>query len=299
MMDLVALRVYCDLVETGSFTQAAERNFLSQSAVSQRIRALEASYGQVFLERGKGKGRVTPTDAGEMLYRGARPLIQDAEELDARLRGLTDELSGTVRVATVYSVGLHALPGRLKPFLGAHPAINVHLEYIQTEKVYQAVLSAAVDVGIVACPAPRAGIDVVHFGTEEMVVVCAAENPLARRDEISLHDLDGLDFVAFESGIPTRRLIDERFLSARIQPHITMTFDNIETIKNVVEIGSGVSILPESSVRRDVREGNLAAIPFARDEIFTRDVGLILKTSRTRRAAVRAFVEAIAAPAGK
>jgi DNA-binding transcriptional LysR family regulator len=299
MLDLVALRVYCDLVETGSFTQAAERNFLSQSAVSQRIRALEASYGQVFLERGKGKGRVTPTDAGELLYRGARPLIQDAEELDARLRGLTDELSGTVRVATVYSVGLHALPGRLKPFLAAHPAINVHLEYSQTEKVYQAVLSAAVDVGIVACPSLRAGIDIVPFGTEEMVAVCAAENRLASRPDIRLRDLDGVDFVAFESGIPTRRLIDERFLAARVQPRITMTFDNIETIKNVVEIGSGVSILPESSVRRDVREGNLAAIPFAREEVFTRDVGLILKTSRSRRAAVRAFVEAVAAPAGK
>src|SRR4051812_1419569 len=122
MLDLQGLRVYCDLVETGSFTKAAERNFLSQSAVSQRIKALEQAYGQVFLERGKGKGTVIPTEAGEVLYRGARPLVRDADELDGRLRGLKDELSGTVRVATVYSVGLHALPGRLKPFLRMHPA---------------------------------------------------------------------------------------------------------------------------------------------------------------------------------
>lgn len=295
-MNLQGLRVYCDLVETGSFTKAAERNFLSQSAVSQRIRAIEQAYGQVFLERGKGKGTVTPTEAGEVLYRGAKPLIQDAEDLDARLRGLKDEMSGTVRVATVYSVGLHALPGRLKPFLRMHPAINVHLEYIQTEKVYQAALTAAVEVGIVACPTARAGLDVVPFGVEEMVVVCAAESPLARRGELSLHVLEGLDFIAFANGIPTRRLIDERLLAAGIQPRITMAFDNIETIKNVVEIGSGVSILPETSVRREVREGILAAVPLSNQDAFTRSVGLLLKSNRTRRAAVRAFVDAVAAP---
>src|SRR5690349_11234077 len=157
MMDLTVLRLYCDLVESGSFTVAAQRNYLSQSAVSQRIRTLEQAYGQVFLERGKGMGKVTMTQAGELLYRGARPLVQDADELDARLRGLMEDLAGTVRVATVYSVGLHALPGRLKPFLAAHPAINVHLEYMPTEKVYEAAVSAAVDVGIVACPSARAG----------------------------------------------------------------------------------------------------------------------------------------------
>ena len=141
----------------------------------------------MFLERGKGKGRVTPTDAGELLYRGARPLDSGRRGARRAASGLTGtSYPGTVRVATVYSVGLHALPGRLKPFLAAHPAINVHLEYSQTERVYQAVLSAAVDVGIVASPSIRAGIDIVHFGTEEMVVVCAAENPLARQVTIEL-----------------------------------------------------------------------------------------------------------------
>jgi DNA-binding transcriptional LysR family regulator len=295
MMDLTVLRLYCDLVESGSFTVAAQRNYLSQSAVSQRIRTLEQAYGQVFLERGKGMGKVTMTQAGELLYRGARPLVQDADELDARLRGLMEDLAGTVRVATVYSVGLHALPGRLKPFLAAHPAINVHLEYMPTEKVYEAAVSAAVDVGIVACPSARAGLEIVPFGVEEMVVVCAPENPLAGRAEVALSELEGMEFVAFTVGIPTRRLIDERLLAARVQPRIAMAFDNIETIKNVVEIGGGVSILPESSVRRDIREGSLAAVRLAPADAFTRDVGVLLKSNRTQRAAVRAFVDAVGA----
>src|SRR2546421_7320336 len=177
-MNLSSLKLLCDLVETESFTLAAERNFVSQSAVSQRIRALEREYGQVFLERGKGRGPAVPTEAGRFLYEGAKPLLAEADALESRLRGLSDEIAGTVRVATVYSVGLHALPPRLKPFLAAHPTVQVHLEYSQTGKVYQDVLAAAVDVGIVACPAPRPGIEIVPFRAEEMVVVCAPENPL-------------------------------------------------------------------------------------------------------------------------
>ncbi len=140
-MELTDLRLFCHLIETGSFSRAAERSFVSQSAVSQRLRAMEREFGQILLDRGKGKGRITPTEAGKLLYEGAKPLLSQAEELEIRLRGLNEEVGGTVRVATVYSVGLHALPGRLKPFLAAHPKVNVHLEYSQTAKVVQDVLS--------------------------------------------------------------------------------------------------------------------------------------------------------------
>src|SRR5581483_8554459 len=101
-----------DLVETRSFSRAAERNFVSQSAVSQRLRTLEREYGQLLIERGRGKGLIAPTEAGQILYAGAKSLLGEAAALEARLRGLSEEVAGTVRVATVYSVGLHALPGR-------------------------------------------------------------------------------------------------------------------------------------------------------------------------------------------
>jgi len=295
-MELHVLKVFCDLVESGSFTQAAENNYVSQSAVSQQIRSLEREYGQIFLERGRGKGKVILTEAGSILYNGSRPVLAEIEELESRLRGLSEEIAGTVRVATVYSVGLHALPGRLKPFLAMHPSVNVHLEYSQTEKVYLDVINSAVDVGIVACPSDRAGIDVVPFGVDEMVLVCASENPYALRETIALSELADAPFVAFSNDIPTRRLIDSRLASAGVHVRIVMSFDNIETIKNVVEIGSGVTILPESSVRQEAREGNLKVIRLSESDQFTRDVGLLLKSNRTRRASVRAFVEAVSSP---
>ncbi len=308
-MDLEALKLFCDVVDCGSFTAAAQRNYVTQPAASQRIQSLERRLGQVLIERGQGKGRVCPTEAGAALYEGARALLREAEELEARVCGLSDEVAGTVRVATVYSVGLHALPGRLKPFLAAHPRVNVHLEYSRTDKVYQDVVSGAMDVGIVACPSPRSGVEVVPFGEEEMVVICAPEHRFgervsrgdaegARRElpRLPLRGLEGEAFIAFADEIPTRKLTDERLRAAGVHVRIAASFDNIETIKNLVEIGSGVALVPEDTVRQEVREGALVAIPLAPADSFRRPVGILLKRTRTRRAAVRAFVEAMRAP---
>lgn len=292
-MELSDLQLFCDLVETGSFSRAAERNFVSQSAVSQRLRSLEQKYGQIFLERSKGKGRVTPTEAGRVLYEGAKPLVREAAELDIRLRGLSEEIAGAVRVATVYSVGLHALPGRLKPFLAAHPQVNVHLEYSQTARVYQDVLSGAVDVGIVAVPTARAGIEIIPFIEETIALICAPEHPLAQRPEAALKQLEDQPFIAFEGDIPTRRLIDAHLRAAEVKVRVVAEYDNIETLKNLVEIGSGVSLVPEATVRQEVRDGLLAVIPLTQQDAFRRPAGMLIRSSGTRRAVVRAFVEAM------
>ena len=296
MLDLNALQLFCDLIETRSFSRAAELNFVSQSAVSQRLQTIERQYKQVLIERGKGKSRLVVTEAGQLLYEGAKQLLQEAGELEARLRGLSEDVAGTVRVATVYSVGLHALPGRLKPFLAAHPKVNVHLEYSPTAKVSQDVLSGAVDVGIVACPSTRAGIEVIPFGEETMTLICAPEHPLAQQSCVSLQALEDRPFIAFADGIPTRRLIDVHLREAGVTVRIVMAFDNIETLKNLVEIGSGVAIVPEDSVRQEAREGTRALVPLATQDIFRRPIGLLLKKAGVRRATVRAFIEAMRSP---
>ena len=294
-MNLETVQMFWDLIETGSFSRAAEKNFVSQSAVSQRLRALEREYGKTLVERGQGRGRAAPTSAGQLLYDSGKRLLQDAATLETQLREESDEAAGTVRVATVYSVGLHALPPRLKPFLAAHPRINVHLEYQQTAQIYQGVANGSVDVGIVACPAPRRGIEIVAFDEEPMALVLAPEHALAQFQTVQMQQLDGIAFIGFADDIPTRRLVDDALEKARVRVRVRLvsTFDNIETIKNLVEIGSGVSILPLDSVRQEVRAGTLAAVSFAPEDAFTRPTGLLLKTAKTRRAAVQAFVDAI------
>lgn len=293
MLDLNTMQVFCDLVDTGSFSRAADKSFVTQSAVSQRLRALERQYGQTLIERGQGRGTVHPTAAGQTLYEGARRLLREAAALEESLRGLSDEAAGTVRVATVYSVGLHALPPRLKPFLAAHPRINIHLEYQQTGDVYKDVLAGAVDVGIVACPTPRRGIEALPFGEEDMALICAPEHPLSREDAVSLRQLDGLDFIGFADDIPTRKLVDDRLRAAGVRVRLTNSFDNIETIKNLVEIGPAVSIVPADTVTQEERAGTLVAVPFQEGDAFRRPTGLLVKTSGSRRASVRFFIEAM------
>lgn len=295
MLNLDTMQMFCDLVETSSFSRAAEKNFVTQSAVSQRLRALEVQYGQTLIERRQGRGAARPSPAGQMLYDGAKRLLHEARMLEEQLRGVSDEVAGTVRVATVYSVGLHALPPRLKPFLALHPRVNVHLEYKQTGEVYKDVGAGNVDVGIVACPTPRRGVEIVPFEEEEMVLVCAPEHRLAGEDSVRLSQLEGAAFIGFADDIPTRRLVDEHLRTAGVRVRLSATFDNIETIKNLIEIGSGVGILPADAVRQEERAQTLTGVPFAPQDAFRRPTGLVLRTTGARRAAVRAFVEAMRA----
>jgi DNA-binding transcriptional LysR family regulator len=292
-MNLETMQMFCDVVETGSFSRAAEKNFVTQSAVSQRLRALERHFGQTLIERGQGRGAVHPTLAGEALYEGAKRLLREAMLLEEQVRGLSDEAAGTVRVATVYSVGLHALPPRLKPFLAVYPRINVHLEYKRTGEVYKDVISGAVDVGIVACPTRRRGVKMLPFSEEDMTVICAPEHPLAGEAEVHLRQLEGMEFIGFADDIPTRKLVDNRLRLAGVRVRLTNRFDNIETIKNLVEIGPAVSIVPADTVTQEQHAETLAVVPLAAADAFRRPTGILIKTSDGRRAAVRLFIEAM------
>lgn len=279
-------------METGSFTKAGEKNFISQSAVSQRLRLIERRYGQKFLERSKGKAKVVPTAAGRVLYDGSKELLLQADLLDAKMKSLSDEIIGTVRVSTVYSLGMHTLPARLKPFLAQYPKVKVHLEYSHTSRVYRDVLSGVVDVGVVAVPAEKQGVEILPFSCERMVLICSPNHKLASLSHAELADLEGENFIAFDNEIPTRMLIDEHLNLTGVHVNISMAYDNIETLKNLVEIGSGVSLVPEGTVSDEVSRGSLVSVSLG-ESSFDRISGIILKKAQSRPAAVRAFIQAI------
>src|SRR5208283_2827824 len=124
-MQIDSLKVYCDLVETESFTKAAEVNNITQSAVSQQISSLEKLFKSLLIERSKKKFRLTRE--GQVLYAYSKQIIQTYDSLQNRLQEIKDIISGTIRVATIYSIGLHDLPPYLKKFLKTYPTVNVHV----------------------------------------------------------------------------------------------------------------------------------------------------------------------------
>ena len=177
-MHIETLKVFCDLVDTGSFSVAAAQNFVTQSAVSQQIRTLETRYGRKLVER--TKRRVRPTPAGEIFYEVSKEIVTRYNDLEARLQAFSNIVAGTVRVATVHSVGLYEFADELKRFVKAYPNVNVRLEYKKSNQIYEDVLAGTLDVGVIAYPSKRPQIRLIPFREDRLVLICAPGCSLGR-----------------------------------------------------------------------------------------------------------------------
>ncbi|HEY0838706.1 MAG TPA: LysR family transcriptional regulator, partial [Vulgatibacter sp.] len=149
-MQLETLKVFCDVVDSKSFSKAARINRVTQSAVSQQIRALEKRYDRKLLDR--APRAIQPTPAGEKLYEAAREVLAHFDSLEARMRAESEEAEGPVTLATIHSVGLHEIQIHLKELLRRYPKVNVRVAYRRSDEVYDAVAGGDADVGLVAYP---------------------------------------------------------------------------------------------------------------------------------------------------
>ena len=289
-MHIETLKVFCDIIESGSVSYAASQNFVTQSAVSQQVRSLEEKYECRLLER--ARAGVKPTPAGQILYNSSKEIVRRFMELENRLREIGSVVAGSIRVGTVYSVGLHELPPYLTEFLRTYPQVNVHLEYLRSNKIYEDLVEGKIDLGVVAYPAKRSQIVTIAFRHDELVLVVPPDDPLAKHNKVSVSALVGQKFVGYERDIATRKASDRILREYGVKPQYTMEFDNIETIKRAVEIGQGVAIVPLSTVEHETTRGSLKMLEFA-EGTFTRPLAIIYKRGRELSPAVRKFVEVL------
>jgi DNA-binding transcriptional LysR family regulator len=294
-MQIETLKIFCDLVETESFSLAAERNFVTQSAVSQQVRGLELKFKQRLLERVRGRREIRLTEAGRVFHEESRQVLAAYEGLQEQMRGLMGTVSGTVRVATVYSIGLHQLPPVVRRFMALYPQAKIDLEYSRTTRIVRDVMSGAIELGIVAYPEKRRGLTIVPLAGDRLVLICPATHPLAARKKVKASELNGHDFVLFERDIPTRRATDRLLKAHGVTVHRVAEFDNIETIKRAVEVGFGLAIVPRPSVLNEQRRGQLAVVALAEPE-WTRAIGIIHRSDRTLGIAARKFIELLKKP---
>src|SRR5215813_1799909 len=201
-MQIESLKVFCDLAETESFTKAAKINQVTQSAVSQQISSLERGFKSLLIERSKKRFRLTRE--GQVLYEYSKQIIQTYDALQSRLQEIKDIISGTIRVATIYSIGLHDLPPYLKKFLKAYPTVHVHVEYRRASQVYEDVIGNVVDLGLVAYPVRDSKLEIFPLRRDPLVLVCHPQHPLAKHKVIKLKSISGQNFIGFEPDIPTR-----------------------------------------------------------------------------------------------
>src|SRR5271155_1942812 len=206
-MQIDSLKVFCDLAETESFTKAAQFNMVTQSAVSQQISALERTFKSLLIERSKKKFRLTRE--GQVLYEYSKQIIQTYESLHSKLQELKDIISGTIRLATIYSIGLHDLPPYIKRFMKSYPTVNIHVEYRRANQVYDDVLSNVVDLGLVAYPVKDPKLEIIGFRKDPLVLICHPQHPFAKLKSIKLKLLSDQKIIGFEPDIPTRRALDK------------------------------------------------------------------------------------------
>ena len=286
-MQIESLKVFCDLAETESFTKAAQINAVTQSAVSQQISALERTFKSLLIERSKKKFRLTRE--GQTLYEYSKQIIQTYESLHSKLQELKDIISGTIRVATIYSIGLHDLPSYIKRFMASYPTVNVHVEYRRANQVYDDVLSNVVDLGLIAYPVKDSKLEIVALRKEPLVLICHPQHPFAKQKTVKLKALAGQKIIGFEPDIPTRKALDKILKEHGVEARHAMEFDNVETVKRAVEIDAGVSIVPLSTIGQEISKQTLVAVPIDDGEFF-RPLAAIYKKNKVLSPAMKQFL---------
>ena len=293
-MQIETLKMYCDLVESESFTKAAQISGVTQSAVSQQISSLERIFKSVLIERSKKTFRLTPE--GQVLYDYSKEILRASDSLHGKLEELKDTISGSIRVSTIYSIGLYELPAYVKKFMQSHPTVNVHVEYRHASQVYDDVSSNDVEFGLVAYPVKDPKLEIVALRKEPLVLICNPQHPFAKLAKVRLKDLKGQKFVGFGPDIPTRRALDKILRAHGVSAPYAMEFDNVDTVKRAVEIDAGVSIVPEVTVVPEVAKQTLVAVPIA-DGDFFRPTAAIYKKHKILSPTMKQLLTVLKGPA--
>ena len=287
-MHFEMLKVFCDLAELRSFSRTAEKHLLSQSAISQQLAQLELTHKCQLINRKKRP--IELTKEGEFLYQAAKDILDRYEQLRNELNAAKRASSSRINVAAIFSIGMHTLPDYVKKFMVSYPDVHVHVEYLSAAKIYELVLAGDVDIGLVAVPKRDKRLDVYDFEDELLVLACSPAHPLAYESKIDIHRLQFERFIAFEKDVPTRAWTDGILERYNVVVRPVMEFDNIETVKRAVELNSGVSILPRSSILQEAGAGTIKAIAFS-NENFVRPTGIIIRKGKILGQAGRYLIE--------
>lgn len=267
-------------------------NGISQSAASQQLAEAERLYGVRLLDRGTRPLTLTP--AGRLYYEMCRDVLRRRDEFHAALGRMKKQVEGEVRVASIYSVGLSEMTGLEAEFSRKFPLARLVVEYLRPEKVIEAVLNDRADLGLVSYPEASKKIAAIAWRKEEMVLAVAPGHALAGRKVARPEELAGLEFVGFDEDLPIRREVDRFLRENGIEVKLTKHFDNIQTIKEAVALGPGVSILPRNNLRAEVEQGRLVAVALSAPGLY-RPVGIIHRRRQKFSPAVSAFLELLEA----
>ncbi|AXQ29475.1 LysR family transcriptional regulator [Solimonas sp. K1W22B-7] len=286
-MDTQNLTAFIAVADSSSFTQAAEALHLSQPAVSKRITALEEQIGQSLFDR---VGRqVSLTDAGRTLLPYAKKVLQDLEDGRRALSHLHDKVTGRLSIGTSHHIGLHRLPPVLRAFTQQYPEVDLDIHFMDSEVACQAVLAGKLELGIVTLPTqPLPQLQQRAVWDDPLSVVVAPGHPLLDRAQAQLQDLAGHPAVLPDEATYTHRIVTRALQAHGLTPRIRLATNYLETLKMLVGIGLGWSVLPDSMI-----DGSIRRLPIPQLALH-RELGAVWHERRTLSGAGLALLNCLA-----
>lgn len=291
-MQLETLKVFCDVARQRSFSQAAQANHITQSAASQMISQLERRMQVQLIDRSTRPLQLTAL--GQSYYEGCKTILDQYLELEASIRSAQTQIAGSVQVAAIYSVGLNDMGQLVQRFSAQQPNADVHIEYHHPDRVYECIEKGTADLGLVSFPRKSPKLIAVPWREETMVLACAPNHPLARAAVVAARQLAGEKYVHFDKNLVIRRHVDRYLRKQGVTVDVVLEFDNIENIKQAVSIGAGVALLPEPTLRREVRGRTLVAVPVAGPRLI-RPLGIIHRRRQRLSNAALSFLNLLKA----
>ncbi|MEV5641901.1 LysR family transcriptional regulator [Streptomyces flaveolus] len=243
-MDLQQMRYVLAVAETASFTRAAERCHIVQSALSHQVARLEKELGARLFERTSRRVRLTA--AGEAFLPAARQALEAAERARAEVAAATGEIRGRLTVGSIPTVAAVDLPAVLRDYRRRFPQVRISLRAGSSERLVEQVRDGTLDAAFLGVQ-PGFRLEGVH--DEELahgrhVAVVAPDHPLAAEDEVDLQLLAGEVFVDFAEGSAARAQSDQAFAAAGLRREVTFEVSGVELMVRMVRHGLGIALLP-------------------------------------------------------
>jgi DNA-binding transcriptional LysR family regulator len=285
-MDTTGLRTFITAAELESFSLAAEQLYLTQPAVSKRVAALEEELGTALFDR---IGRhVKLTEAGQELLPRAKTILNEIEDSKRLITNLAGKVSGRLSIGTSHHIGLHRLPPILRRFSAQYPEVELDMHFMDSEAACRAVLSGDLELGIVTLPPePIEDLEQEVIWPDPLSIVVAKDHPLAEQKKVSLRDLASYPAILPSHGTYTRELLEQAFIPKGLDLLIGMTTNYLETIKMMVSVGLGWSVLPSTMLSQELVSLNI------RDIRISRQLGIVHHRKHTLSNAANAIIEVL------
>lgn len=277
------LRIFVCVAKHLSFSLAAEELHLTQPAVSKRIAALEEQLGKTLFERFRRK--VFLTEAGAILLPQAKQILNKIEETSNGIKNLGATVEGTLSIAFSHHAGLHRLPPYLKDYRQKFPHVRLDVQFVDSDAGYQKVQEADTELAVITLkPDTTKNFETTMLWKDPLVFVCSSEHELHLRDNVTLEELGSLEAILPSSETETRKIINSLFEGQNLAMRVSMDTNYLETIKMMVSIGLGWSVLPKTMTK------GLEVIHVP-DTYLERNLGMIHHSGRKLSRAANAFAE--------